>query len=139
MKHPGAIEVIEFPSRSIMECTQKILVAFAITFLGLLSLSSAAYIKKDFDFAKNTNFELPKNIREKRETGHFFLAEDNTVKLEDQSEFDKIHDRRAIVEEIQEPSLKHEEQEKQSAHKETSNTEETTQVIMSKYVSPLSP
>ncbi|EFN86655.1 hypothetical protein EAI_03688 [Harpegnathos saltator] len=131
MKQPDAIEVIESPLASVMEHTSKILVAFAIAFLASLSVSSAAYIKKDFNtaknFEKNVNFELPRTFREKRHLNeHFdlFLAEDDAAKIEDEpSEF---HDRRAIAEEIKGTSLKYEEEEKQNAHKENSDTEGNT-------------
>ncbi|XP_032681117.1 mucin-17-like isoform X2 [Odontomachus brunneus] len=137
MKHLDAIEIIEFPSGHIMEYTQKILVVFAIAFLGSLSLSSAAYIKKDLNFAKNFeknfNLELPRTLlREKRQSERFDLSltENNAAELEDLSELEKVHDRRAVAEEIQEASLKFEkieEQEKRSAHKEHNDTEENTQ------------
>lgn len=122
MKQPDAIEIIEFSSGRIMEHTSKIFVAFAIAFLASLSLSSAAYIKKDFDFAKNfeNNFKLPRTLREKRQSEHFELlaAEDNAAQSED-----KLSDKRAIVEQIQETSLKiekdREEPEKRNAHKDS--------------------
>ncbi|XP_032679512.1 uncharacterized protein LOC116847963 [Odontomachus brunneus] len=121
-----------------MEYTQKILVVVAIAFLGSLSLiSSAAYIKKDLNFAKNFeknfNLELPRTLlREKRQSERFDLSltENNAAELEDLSELEKVHDRRAVAEEIQEASLKFEkieEQEKRSAHKEHSDSEENTQ------------
>lgn len=142
MKHLDAIEIIEFPSGRIMEYTPKIFVVFAIAFLGSLSSSSAAYIKKDLNFAKNFeknfNFQLPRTLREKRQSEHFDLSltENNAAQLEDLSELERAHDRRAVAEEIHETSLKYEkleEQEKRNAHNEHSDTEENTQVIIEIY------
>lgn len=120
MKQPDAIEVIEFPSGHTMEHSNKLFVAFAIAFFA--SLSSAAYIKEDFNLAaknieKNINFE-PRTLREKRHQDEHFdiFVEDDAVNADDRlSEFPE---KRAITEEITETKVKYEnneEQEKQSA------------------------
>lgn len=107
MKQPIAARIIEFPSKLTMANTC-IFAAFAVAFLASLSLSSA-FVQQDFDiskdFQKNLDLELQPFLREKREEDVYFVKND-PLELEELSESQTVHDRRAIAEETKKLNLK---------------------------------
>jgi len=122
MKQPVIASVIEFSSKLIMVNTNNILVAFAITFLASLSLSSA-YAKHNLDTPKHFDRELGPFLREKREKEAevFDLRNNNPLELEEEPlEPKSIYERRTLEEEAKDVN-KSEEQEKLNIKPKTNN------------------
>lgn len=101
MKQLIAVRIIEFQLKLTMANTCNIFAAFAVAFLTFLSLSSA-FVNQDFgiskDFQKNLDLELQPLLREKREED-VYLVSKLPLELEELSESQTIHDRRATEEE----------------------------------------
>lgn len=102
MKQPIATRIIEFPLKLIMANTCNIFAAFAVAFLASLSLSSA-FVNQDFDipqdFQKNSDLELQPFYRQKREENAYLVKKHDSLELEELSESQTVHDRRATAEE----------------------------------------
>ncbi|XP_029169299.1 uncharacterized protein LOC114939217 [Nylanderia fulva] len=102
MKQPIAARIIEFPLKLTMVNTYNIFAVLAVAFLASLSLSSA-FVKEDFDTSKDfqNNFdpELQPFLREKREENAYYVNKPDPLELEELSESQTVHDRRAIAEE----------------------------------------
>lgn len=101
MKQPIVARIIEFPLKLIMANTYNIFAALAVAFLASLSLSSA-FVKQDDmskDFQNNFDLELQPFLREKREEDVYYVTKHDPLELEELSESQTVHDRRAIAEE----------------------------------------
>lgn len=115
-----------------MANTCNILAALAVAFLTFLSLSSAS-VNQDFDiskdFQKNLDLELQPFLREKREED-VYLANKDSLELEELPDFQTIHDRKAIAEETK--KLNHKD-DKKNKEPNTNNDIEDVEVEIKIY------
>ncbi|XP_072755702.1 uncharacterized protein [Anoplolepis gracilipes] len=99
MKQPIAVRIIKFPLKLIMANTCKIFANFAVIFLASLSLSSAFTqdFTQDGHFQENFDLKQP-FIREKRGEDVYLVTKPDPLELEELSESQTVHNRRAIEE-----------------------------------------